>query len=366
MSDYDYLNARVRAKSVSLLPADLFDQILAADGPDILFDLLLNSSYGESISAMLPEGTSGNVEQVTRTIERALREAVFRVISGIKVFAPEEPRRLIGIQLNRWDLANIVTVLRGILRHADIDEIEESLVPAGSYSPSQLSAFARLPDAGALAARLSSSGNSFAAEMGRVIAGTVSPGRERSQKVDIDAIREIEAVLYQRYFGWANRQIDSTDSNQAVLRSFLGLQVDLINVSSVLKQVAYHAQSRQTGVLPRIPGGTLRQSVLDELQAVQTLDDALEILERTVFAQAVERGVLIFGQTNRLSVLERFLEMVMINRGARLFRADPLSLAVPLGFIWRKMNEYLNLRILLRGHRYHLPPNSIREELLLV
>ena len=366
MSDYDYLNARVRAKSVSLLPSESFDQIIAAEGQDILFDLLLNSSYGATIAAMLPEGAAGGVDQITRTVERALRESVFRVIAGIRASAPEEPRRLINLQLNRWDLANIVTVLRGILRHADVGEIEGSLLPVGTYSPSRLSALARLPDASALAAGLRGSGNSFAGEIGRVIAEAISADRQRSHIVDTDATREIEAMLYQRYFGWAIRQIDTTDSNQAVLRSCLGLQVDLINVTSVLKQVAYRAQSRQTGVLPRIGGGTMRQSVLDELQAVQTLDDALETLERTHFAQAVERGVLVFGQTNRLSVLERFLEMVVINRGSRLFRADPLSLAVPLGFIWRKLNEYLNLRILLRGRRYQLPSNAIREELLLV
>jgi len=67
-----------------------------------------------------------------------------------------------------------------------------------------------------------------------------------------------------------------------------------------------------------------------------------------------------------LSVLERFLETVVFERGIRLFRKDPLNVSVPLGYLWRKLNEFTNLRILARGKRYRLPNAAIREELLLV
>jgi vacuolar-type H+-ATPase subunit C/Vma6 len=61
--------------------------------------------------------------------------------------------------------------------------------------------------------------------------------------------------------------------------------------------------------------------------------------------------------------MERFLETVVIGAGCRLFRGDPLSVCVPLGFIWRKYSEFLNLRILIRGTSYRMPANAIREEL---
>jgi vacuolar-type H+-ATPase subunit C/Vma6 len=89
-------------------------------------------------------------------------------------------------------------------------------------------------------------------------------------------------------------------------------------------------------------------------------------LEGTYFLEAVERGILAFGETRNLAVMERFLENVVIKAGAKLFRRDPLSIAVPLGFIWRQYNEFLNLRILVRGKHYQMPANAIREELLFV
>jgi vacuolar-type H+-ATPase subunit C/Vma6 len=64
-------------------------------------------------------------------------------------------------------------------------------------------------------------------------------------------------------------------------------------------------------------------------------------------------------------VMERFLEMVVIEAGCRLFRTDPLGPGVSLGFVWRVYNEFVNLRIVLRGKSYGVPPNIVRQELLL-
>ena len=64
--------------------------------------------------------------------------------------------------------------------------------------------------------------------------------------------------------------------------------------------------------------------------------------------------------------MERFLEAVLVQHGCRLFRTDMLSVAVPLGFLWRKHSEVVNLRILNRGRAYGIPVNAIREELVLV
>jgi len=47
-----------------------------------------------------------------------------------------------------------------------------------------------------------------------------------------------------------------------------------------------------------------------------------------------------------------------------MFRGDPLGVGVPLGLLWRKYNEYLNLRLVLRGRQFGMPAAAIREELL--
>ena len=91
-----------------------------------------------------------------------------------------------------------------------------------------------------------------------------------------------------------------------------------------------------------------------------------EILAGSYFSRAIDRGILAFGEARRLAVMERFLEIEIAEAGCRMFRADPLGAGVPLGFIWRKYNEFLNLRILLRNKAYDKPAPVTREELFFV
>ena len=97
-----------------------------------------------------------------------------------------------------------------------------------------------------------------------------------------------------------------------------------------------------------------------------SLEAAFEALVDTYFADGVEKGILTYGQSQSLGVMERFLEAVSIERECRLFRQDLLGIAVPLGFIWRKYSECVNLRLLARGALFRMPANMVRLELVLV
>lgn len=355
MSDYDYLNARIRAMSRQLLPNSVFDQILDAEAEDILIDVLLDSPYGTILSEKLPSDKSREVHGLAAA-EAALRDGLYSTFEHILSFAPSEPRRLLGIQLNRWDVMNILAIIRGVQRGADQEEIMRSLVPAGEYHPAQLSELAAEHDVRSIADSLTTWGYAFAFEVRRAI-------RDFSPEDGGDAA--LEARLYARYYTWALDSLESTEDDQSLLRDHLRMQIDLVNVMSALKEVAYRSQKREIEPPDRIPGGSLRSSVLEQVLNSQNVEYALEVLDQTFFSSAVERGILVFGQTNRLSVIERFLEQVIIETGMKMFRGDPLGAGVPLGFAWRKVNEYFNLRMLLRGKRYKLPANAIREELLL-
>jgi vacuolar-type H+-ATPase subunit C/Vma6 len=78
-------------------------------------------------------------------------------------------------------------------------------------------------------------------------------------------------------------------------------------------------------------------------------------------------GILAYGASKSLGVMERYLEELIVQAGCTLYRdRNPLSIAVPLGYLWRKYNETVNLRALYRGWHSRMPANAIRKELLLV
>ncbi len=347
MSDYDYLNARVRAMAGSFIPVALLDQISRADGEDIFIDLLMDTVYAQSLTdAQIASHGSDAAES-------AIRLHLQASLDKLRKIAPAVPRRLIDIQLNRWDLSNIITIVRGKRRSASSADIVQAMIPAGQYSMAQLEVLASETDQNAVADALSTWGYGLAPVL-----------REVLRRGDTDRSEAaLERGLFGAYYEWALSSLDERKSDESILLGHMAMQIDLSNILVLLKQTYHKAHGLKSAPVSMIPGGKLGNKLLEDLQKSSSVERALELLELTSFAPAIERGVLSYGRNRRLGDIERFLEIVVIEAGIRLFRLDPLSSGIPMGYIWKKISEFLNLRILLRGRRYRMPVNAVREAL---
>ncbi len=353
MGDCDYLNARVRAMGADLLGREFFEQVLSLTTEALPMDALLASPYGGVLRDSLTR------EQGIKAVEQALRADMVRAFSRVRRLAGPGPRALIDVQLARWDLQNIVAVLRAISRGADRKEIAASLLPAGAFSEPMLTELASLPDVLSVARALATWNYPFAF----ALHDALLPRRNRPLAIDA-----AEEVLYRAYYRWALATCGPGGEDYRILRSFVREQIDLANTRSVLGQVRHRsteAGERRVSFKP-IPGGRLPKKFLPKLEASSTLEAAFEALDETYFAPGIEKGILEYGESRSLGVMERFLEQLMVKTGCGLYRQDPLTIAVPLGYLWRKYNETVNLRALYRGWHAHMPANAIRKELLLV
>lgn len=347
---YEFLNTRVRAMSRELLQPDFYEEILVASGEDPIIDVLLDSPYESAIREAL------TVSRGVAAVESAIRRNLHRTLSKVRESAVGDPKRLVDTQLSRWDVANVVALIRGKLIGATEKEILGAVVPVAQYSEAQLRELAAERDVRGVADALTTWNYQFGFIARRII-------RDFQSAEEITAI---EQTLYRVYFSWALAGSAQDDENEELLRSLIRAQIDLQNALGALRVVSYRETGRRVPQFLPIPAGKLVPDLLEQLLAARRLEDAFEVLSTTYFGEGIERGILAFGQTHRLGVMERFLEMVIIEAGTRLFRGDPLGAGVPLGFIWRKINEFLNLRILARGKAYGIPSNTIREELLIV
>jgi vacuolar-type H+-ATPase subunit C/Vma6 len=361
VNDYDYLNARVRGMSTRLLTREFYDTVLATAGErrgegaaaDLLVDALLATAYGEEVQrAMTERGTA----PAAVAVETAARRTGHAVLAKLLAIAPPVPRRLLALQLNRWDVTNIIALLRGKLAGASPSEVLSAFLPLGELDEIQLEELAAETDISDMADALVTWKHGFAAALRRAIRACL-PRQDRT---------DMEMAVQRAWFALAFSLLGAGDEHNAPLRDILRRQVDLANVLALLDLV----RAREKG-LPReapsfIPAGTLPHGVLEELSVERTLEAAFEILDATYFSPAIEKGILQYGQTRSLAVMERFMEIVVIAYGCRLFRQDMLGLALPLGFIWRTYAELLNLRLLARGILYRMPATAMREGLILV
>jgi V/A-type H+-transporting ATPase subunit C len=289
-------------------------------------------------------------------VETALCENVRAAFTKMLAIAPPEPRRLIALQLNRWDVANVLALVRGKLRGAGPRELFAAVLPIGELNEIQLGELSAEADVANLADALPTWKHAFAFALRRAI-------HECGEQENLAAL---EDALYRGYFQWALAQLTAEDPRHGPVRESLRLQIDLVNVLVQLELIRDRESGGSRESITPVPGGKLPWGTLAELGARDTLVSAFEMLSSTYFAPGIERGILSYGQAQSLAVMERFLESVVIAHGCRLFRLDMLSAAVPIGFLWRKYNELVNLRLLARGIRYRMPANAMREGMVIV
>ncbi len=347
--EYDYLNARVRGMASQMVTAETYEQVLAAEGEKLLVDVLLGSPYAPQLREAL------TVAKGVAAVESALRRNLFDTYSKVLAMAPERPRALLTLQLNLWDAANLITLVRGRVKAALPEDTMAAMTAVGEFSEAQLLELASAPDVPALADELTTWGYRFAFEVRRALL----------ESPDVGDLPALESAVTGVYFAWARSQASGGDPNSAIVLRMLDMQIDLANVRSALDRVRHLARGEEIGGFAPIPGGTLGLGLLNEIARSANLVDAFEVLADTYFAPGIDKGILAFGRAQSLGVMERFLEIVVIDHGCRLFRRDPLSVAVPLGYLWRKHSEFLNLRILLRGKAYRMPANTMRKEMLI-
>jgi V/A-type H+/Na+-transporting ATPase subunit C len=350
MNDYDVLNARVKGLSCTLLTPPFYDQILALEGIDALVDALLSSNYGPSLRETVSAGPS------LKALETGLRDTLCKTYRKVLALAPARPRRLLQIQLLYWDVLNILTLCRGQIKESSTEDTVAGLFPAGELDEAKLVELAGQSDLIALADTLCTWGFPFAFALRKSLVHQTGSG----------ALLAIENVLAREYFAWAQSEVSGSDENQSLVRGHLECQIDRVNIMSALRNVRHTVEGECVEAMPWVAQGRLTQSWLGALRNCADLDLALEMVAGTYFAPAIERGILAFGEHRRLGLVERLLEGMVLARGCRMFRSDPLGIGVAAGFLWRKFNEFLNLRILLRGKAYALPGPAIREELHIV
>jgi len=381
MSDYDYLNARVRGMSTNLLTRDFYEQVLSAYTDTILMDALLGSAYSSDVQkARELHGEA----PVARTIETAIWANASAAFARLLSAAPPEPRRLLALQLNRWDVANVASLVRARQAGAEPHEALAALLPVGELSAAHLEEIASEQSVEGLAEALTTWRQPFCFELRRAL-------HERGAAC---GARVLERALYEAYFTWSLAQLRENEPHERMVRASIRRHIDQMNLVAILTSIRGRAGGAGSeaaaggqpgkasgGPSAAAPGGSsagqieppelfqrglLDEDTLRELIDCKTLEDAFEVLADTYLGDGVEKGILTYGQSQSLGVMERFLEAVSVEYACRLFRQDMLGMAVPLGFLWRKYSECVNLRLLARGTIFGIPSDAVRLELVLV
>lgn len=345
-----YVNARVRGMRSRLFDRKMYEILLHKPDLDTFMAELEKTPYKVDIE------TASVREQGIHRIEEALRinlARTYRLLLDLTEGESFEPH--IRVILNRWDIQNIKTILRGKNVHVPTEEVMECLVPAGELDEVTLVEMVKQPDIKAVIDLLATWNYPYA----RVLTQHFSRYAKRRN------LAVLEYALDKYYYDHALDAIRGYNYNDLLVRNLLQTEIDAINLKTIFRLIRDNIGIDE-GKNAIISGGKIMETTtLLELLASQKTTEVLDYLKGTPYSFLPEHHPASLNGVN-VSVLEKELDRFLIDKGTSLFRGDPLSIALLLGYIWAKDTEVKNIRILARGKNAFLPEEELREDLVYV
>lgn len=223
--EYDYVNARIKGMKSRLLQPSVFETLILKPDVDAILAELGNTAYKEEI-----EKASVRYYGIV-CIEVALRKDFTHAFRKILGFVQgENAEKYIKILLNRWDVQNIKTILRGKNIHVTSDEIIECLVPAGQLDDITLVELIKQPDIRGVIDLLATWGIEFAKPLTRNF-------KEFTEKRDL-AILEyaIDRFYYENALDTLGKETWVEGSyDDRIIRDMITTEIDVTNIKNVLR-----------------------------------------------------------------------------------------------------------------------------------
>jgi V/A-type H+-transporting ATPase subunit C len=349
IAEYGYLNARVRGMSTRLLAGETYPALVETAGLEAFV-----TRIGESpLYRRLMERERATVDSAEiLEVEAALLAAFAEDVGKVRHISGGHPRALVDLFLSRFDLHNVRTLVRGLLRARPPEEVRTGLVPLGSFSPAELEELAASSSLKELAGRL----NTWGLDTGRLIAGVLKEADRQPGEPDLLAI---DRALDEAWYPWAVEAARAIPGGEDLADS-LAAEVDLRNIVTLLK-LARRGTVAETRQAWLVRGGTLGVRQLAGLAAAGDVKGALEAVARTRYGQAL--GSELAG-SERITEVERAVERLLARGFSKLFRKDPLGFATILGYLWRRYAEFTDLRLIARGLAFRLPAADVRAQMV--
>jgi V/A-type H+-transporting ATPase subunit C len=324
--------------------------------------------YGQELADLAHDFSGAQLieEAVHRNLAQSFRHAM--------TIAPGDLRTLTGEYLNRWDIANVMAVLRGTVHGIPRQQIRDLLIPAGEIDS-------------ALLDRL----------LGATTCDEILEGLQGWRLYPVLAeyyricgeqgvFARIENELYRQYYAGLLELGSSGCSGCQELIGYLRFEIDITNMRNLLR-LHCAAEACDIAVIDRtmIPGGRIPTGLFRKLYGIETEEEFVTAFLATdiapVLAQAVrelrqdpnfssfDAAELIWQRWHHrrrpVHEIEVAVTRVRLHQLEGLSRRHPFSVLPVLAYLERKRYEVANLRAIVRGKAFNLPSERIWQYIVL-
>lgn len=343
--DLSYFNSRVRGLRGRLLRAASYDVLFKSSGADGYIADLMPTEYGpylESASAAVGADPS-------ETLSYALRQNLADTFRTIWKEAPPEARPYIKALFSSWEVYNLKAVIRGIVKNVRRGDIIEVTVPAGEFDGAAIKTLLAAKDVRDVARYLSTWGSPYA----RALKEGLDMYQRTGSAVELELRLDLAAIA-----AYAQRFCGGASIDKRIMSEILCYRADAVNLLTVIKVAGEGYSKDGAASLYGALGRALDKETFVEIASMSNRDDAIKVLAGAV-KDARFRKIAPMIEAYDADAIEEALDDALERRLRRLSVVEPLSIALGAAYMYEKVREIKNLRLIARSRAFGIPRESL-------
>jgi len=340
---YIYVCTRMRVRKSKLIPREEYMRMLNMSLPEIT-RIIQETEYKQEIDEL------STAFKGIDLIEVALSWNLAKEYQKILEITPGNLKQFTRSYLRRWDIQNVLTILRGKMQGEKVGKIKEILVPAGSLDRVILDRLLAEDNPERIVEALR--GNRIYPVLSRELPATKESG----------SFSRMENELYKQFFSEIITEAESGIKGGNQFLDFIRFDIDIRNIKTLfrLRMDTFEEDAREM----YITGGVLSLADFTKLNTIRDQAEFIDMLKTKI------RNSLLISLLDELKSekvihdVESRLTRVQLEQMERLSKRNPFSIHPILVYLEKKKYEVFNLRALARGKESKLPSERIAEYLV--
>jgi V/A-type H+-transporting ATPase subunit C len=340
---YIYVCTRMRVRKSKLIPREEYMRMLNMSLPEII-RVIQETEYKQEIDEL------GTVFKGIDLIEVALSWNLAKEYQKIQEITPGNLKEFTRAYLRRWDIQNILTILRGKSQGENVGKIKEILIPAGSLDRVFLDRLLAEESPERIIDGLK--GN----RMYPVIS------REYPAAKDSGSFSHMENELYKQFFSEIISEAESGLKGGKQFLDFIRFDIDIRNIKTLFRLRADNFEEDARDMF--IAGGILSAADFAQLNSIRDQGEFIELLKSRIRNKFLLALLDELRDKKAVRDVEVRLTRVQLEQMESISKLNPFSIHPILVYLEKKKYEVINLRALARGKESKLPSEKIAEYLV--
>jgi V/A-type H+-transporting ATPase subunit C len=351
LSKYAFINAKLRARISQILPADMFSQMAHAQSIDAALALLRGTAFASL------EGIYAKTGDL-RVAELELLKDEIELYRGLRSYLHPNSLLLVDALLTQFEVDNIKNAIRvffdRVVRQRAVDASMHYILYDPIILALPMDAIVNANSLDEIAGLLTHS------PYGKII-------RKYSEAVESEgSLFRLEIGLDHYYYENLMQAVSHLDRrDQAVALRLIGVEIDLQNISWIIRFRQYLDLPLDAVTRTLIPGGlNLNRALIDELYQAQNVTSVLQTfltgrypgLSALLSSPSGDSSV-------RLQLIGRILEEIKQQEVRRIMSGYPFTVGIILAYFVLKRDELKRLRTLINAKYYGKPQEQIESML---